>query len=154
VAEVAAVAEVVAEPEIAAAVCYRRRDGRSQFLLVRTSDGARWTFLKGGVEKRETLAEAAAREADEEAGASGVVAGTLLTEYRHAPSRRAGHADDLVAAFLLKVRRAGTSCEPGRNPTWFDVATARERLAEGRDAFHAQELQRVLDATAREMRRR
>ena len=153
-AEIADGSDIATSAEIAAAICYRWRRGRSQFLLVRTSDGARWTFPKGGVDTGETPAEAAAREADEEAGVSGVVADTLLTEYRHAPSRRAGNADDLVAAFLLEVLRAGAPCERGRDPTWFDVATARKSLAEGRDAFYAHELQRVLDVAARNVQRR
>jgi 8-oxo-dGTP pyrophosphatase MutT (NUDIX family) len=147
--------ERVAGPEIAAAVCFRRRDGRTQFLLVRTSDGARWTFPKGQQEAGETLAEAAAREAGEEAGAVGAIVGDkLLARYRHQPSRRAGHADDLVVAFLLEVQSAGRSGEPGRDPTWFDFETTREKLAEGRDAFHARELQRVLEAAARAVQRR
>lgn len=141
-------------PQIAAAVCFRRCDADQQYLLVRTSDGARWTFPKGRQEAGETLAQSAAREAGEEAGACGVVVDELLTEYRHAPSRRVGQTDDLVAAYLLEVQRAGLPSEPGRDATWFHLAPARERLAEGRDAFHARELQRVLDAAEQELRRR
>lgn len=136
-------------PEIAAAVCVQRRDGRPQTLLVRTSDGARWTFPKGRRDPGETLAQTAAREAAEEAGATGAVSETRLIDYRHAPSRHAGRTDDLVAAFLLVVHRVGPSAEPGRDPTWFDLSTAQEKLAEGRDGVHARELRRVLEAAQR-----
>jgi 8-oxo-dGTP pyrophosphatase MutT (NUDIX family) len=139
-----------AGPEIAAAVCVRDQ----QYLLVRTSDGARWTFPKGRREAGETLAQTAAREAREEAGVAGLVADALLTEYRHAPSRRAGRTDDPVAAYVLEVQCDGLSGEPDRDVTWFDLATARERLAEGRDPFHARELQRVLEAAEQALRRR
>jgi len=106
------------------------------------------------VDAGETAAQAAAREAGEEAGVVGVVSGMRLTRYRHAPSRRAGHANDLVDAFLLEVASVGSSSEEGREPTWFDFATASEMLAEGRDVFHAQEVQRVLGTAQRELRGR
>ena len=52
------------------AVCYRRSDAGVKLLLVRSSAG-RWTLPKGGVEKGELQADAAAREAREEAGVRG-----------------------------------------------------------------------------------
>ena len=53
---------------VAAAVPVRRRNGGDlEFLLVRTSNGERWTFPKGRVERGESMPEAAAREAREEA---------------------------------------------------------------------------------------
>lgn len=140
-----------ADPEIAAAVCVQGRDGGLEILLVRTSDGSRWTFPKGRQERGETLAQTAAREAAEEAGACGAVSDKQLAVYRHAPSRHAGRADDLVAAFLLDVRDVGSSSEHGREPSWFDLATTREKLTEGRDAFYARELHRVLAAAAHEL---
>ncbi|MDQ3675292.1 MAG: NUDIX domain-containing protein [Actinomycetota bacterium] len=143
-----------AEPGIAAAVCFRQRDGRPEFLLVRTSDGARWTFPKGRRERGESLARSAAREAAEEAGVSGDVCDDGLGEYRHAPSHHPDRADDAVAAFLLEVSSAGEPDERGREPTWFGAAQARDRLAEARDGFYAQELARVLVAAERELRRR
>lgn len=141
-----------AGPQIAAAVCIQRRAGRLETLLVRTSDGARWTFPKGRRKPGERLPQTAAREAAEEAGVAGEVGEKRLTEYRHAPSRRAGRADDLVAAFVLVVRGAGPSSERGRDPTWFDLATAHQNLAEGRDDVYARELQRVLEVAERELR--
>jgi 8-oxo-dGTP pyrophosphatase MutT (NUDIX family) len=61
-----------ARRRVVAAVPVRpRAAGGLEFLLVRTSDGQRWTLPKGGCERGESLAEAAAREAAEEAGAAG-----------------------------------------------------------------------------------
>ncbi|MCA1690130.1 MAG: NUDIX domain-containing protein, partial [Actinobacteria bacterium] len=54
--------------ELAAAVCWRWESEGLRIGLVSTRDGARWTFPKGHRERGETLAEAAAREAREEAG--------------------------------------------------------------------------------------
>jgi len=143
---------VVAGPSIAAACAYRRSGERLEVRLVRTSDGARWTLPKGRQERGETLAQTAAREASEEAGVTGVVGDEPLIEYRHAPSRHHGRSDDRVAAFLLAVQRAGPSSERDRDPTWFDLRTARDKLAEGRETLYARELERVLVAAERELR--
>ena len=51
-----------------ASVCYRLKGDEPEFLLVRTRSG-RWTFPKGGVDDDATHADAAAREAFEEAPA-------------------------------------------------------------------------------------
>ena len=148
-------ADRAAGPAIAAAVCFRDCNGQLQLLLVRTSDGQRWTFPKGRRDGGETLAQAAAREAGEEAGVRGLIAGDgVLTHYRHSPSRIAGRTDDPVAAFVLAVNDLGPSTETGRDPTWFDLGSARERLAEGRDADHASELRRVVTVAERALRAR
>jgi len=141
-------------PTIAAAVAFRHRDEQVEVRLVRTSDGERWTFPKGRQERGETLAQTAAREAEEEAGVVGVADEDPLIEYRHAPSRHAKRADDAVAAFLLTIQSVGPSGEHDRDPTWFDLETARDRLAEGREIVYARELERVLAAAERELRRR
>ena len=115
---------------VAAAVPVRPRPaGGLEFLLVRTSNGERWTFPKGGVERGESMAQAAAREAREEAGISGVVDAEALGVYRYAPSRNG--ADD-VTAFLLEVAQDGLGAEPGRDPSWFGFEAARSRLVQGR----------------------
>jgi 8-oxo-dGTP pyrophosphatase MutT (NUDIX family) len=118
-----------------------RAGGGLEFLLVRTRTGARWTFPKGGREPGETLAEAAAREAIEEAGAAGRVAGEALAQYRY--------RGDVVAAFLLVVEDDGLGAEPGRDPTWLGLEAAHSRLAEGRDGAFAEEMERVLLAAER-----
>jgi 8-oxo-dGTP pyrophosphatase MutT (NUDIX family) len=129
-------------PRLAAAVAVRESaDGEAEFLLVRTSNGARWTFPKGHREPGETLAEAAAREAAEEAGVSGRVGSERLARYRY-PSARGGA--DLVTAFLLRVDREGLPAEAGREPTWFGFDAARSRLAAGRERGFGDEMERLL----------
>ena len=63
-----------------AAVCYRIRGSRLEFLLVQTS-GGRWIFPKGGVEPGHTHAESAALEAFEEAGVHGRMEKIAFTRY-------------------------------------------------------------------------
>jgi 8-oxo-dGTP pyrophosphatase MutT (NUDIX family) len=134
----------VRRPRVAAAVPVRRRAaGGLEFLLVRTSNGARWTFPKGGIDPGETPAAAAAREAREEAGVTGAVGSEALGVYRYAPSRNG--ADD-VTAFLLEVDRDGLSAEAGRDPTWCGLEAARSKLAEGREPGYGEAMERVLRA--------
>ena len=125
---------------VAAAVCFRRRDRQVQFRLVRTRDGERWTFPNGPHRPAETLLQAVARAAAERAGVIGVVVEEPLTEYRYA--RR---DDDVATAFLLAVQSTAPTGDEGSRPTWFDVATTRDKLAENRDPDHARELQRVIE---------
>ena len=128
--------------QVVAAVPVRpRAAGGLEVLLVRTSDGTRWTFPKGGREHGETLAEAAAREAIEEAGAAGRVGDDPLGEYRH--------RDDIVTAFLLEVDDTRPPDEPWREPMWCGFDVARSRLAEGRDGSDGEGLERVLLAARR-----
>lgn len=110
--------------------------GGLEFLLVRTRDGERWTFPKGGCEPGETPVRAAAREAIEEAGVTGQFGAEPLAEYRY--------DDDLVTAFLLMVERDDLPPESARDPSWFDLEAARSKLGEGRSAGFAAEMERVL----------
>lgn len=134
---------------VAAAVCFRRRDLQLQFRLVRSGDAERWTFPGGPLRLTETPTQAAAREAAEKAGVTGVIVEQPLAEFRH--GRR---ADDVGTAFLLAVQSSAPSGGEGRNPTWFDLETTRERLAEGRKPDEAAELQRVIDAAEEQLRER
>ena len=70
-----------------AAVCYRLKGDEPEFLLVRTR-GGRWTFPKGGVDGDATYAEAAAREAYEEAGVEGRVELEAFHRYFHSKRDR------------------------------------------------------------------
>lgn len=134
---------------VAAAVPVRRRAaGGLEFLIVRTSNGARWTFPKGGVEGSESMSQAAAREAREEAGVSGAVGSEPLGVYRYAPSRNG--ADD-VTAFLLEVRREGLRAESGRDPVWLTPDAALDRLGQGRDAGYRAAIERILRAAEQQV---
>jgi len=137
---------------IAAAVPVRRREaGGLEFMLVRTSHGGRWTFPKGRVERGESMSEAAAREAREEAGVSGRIASGALGVYRYAPSR---NGSDEVTAFLLEVRRDGLNAEPGREPTWLGFEAARSRLVQGREPGYGETMDRILRAAEGAVRER
>lgn len=140
-------AEPVGGPKlVAAAVCFRRRERDLQLRLVRTRDGERWTFPNGAPRGDEMLSQAVAREASEKAGVTGVVVETPLTEFRL--GRR---AEDVAVAFLLAVQSAAPAGGLGLDPTWFDLATTRERLAENRDPDAARELQRVIELVEAEL---
>jgi 8-oxo-dGTP pyrophosphatase MutT (NUDIX family) len=127
---------------IVAAVPVRRRAaGDLEFLIVRTRSGDRWTLPKGGCERGETLAQAAAREAVEEAGAAGRIGEQPVAEYRY--------GDDSVTAFLLEVEHDGLPAEPGRHPAWFGFEAACDKLAEGRTGASGAQMERVLLAAQR-----
>ena len=127
---------------IVAAVPVRpRAAGGLEFLIVRTSNGERWTFPKGGCERGESPAEAAAREAAEEAGAAGLIGAEPIAEYRY--------GNDLVSAFVLEVERDDLPAEAARDPAWLGFEAARSRLAAGRPRAFGEQMERVLLAAQR-----
>lgn len=135
------------QAQIAAAVAVRpRAAGGSEFLLVRTHGGEQWTFPKGHREPGETLAEAAGREALEEAGVRGLVHPEPFASYRYPSGQGDG---DLVVAFALAVRHEGLPAERDRDPTWFGFEAARSRLAAGRDSGFGEDMERLLLAAQR-----
>jgi 8-oxo-dGTP pyrophosphatase MutT (NUDIX family) len=140
-----------AESEVAAAVCYRPHHGRTEFLLVRTSDGTKWTFPKGHVEQGEDPSQAAAREAREEAGVDGVVQQQPFTYYLY-PAGSGRGVEHRVPAFLFEVK---SQAQPNRDerfrePQWFDFMAAITKLSEGgRERRYAKEHQRVLETATR-----
>jgi len=133
-----------------AAVCYRVRDGKAEFLLVRTRKG-RWIFPKGGVEAGLTYAECAALEAMEEAGAHGRIEEAPFTSYTLKKSR--GENLPPVKAYLCTVMRIEPAQELYRSPTWFSDLKAKQRLQESRSAEDAAEFARVIDAAISRIRR-
>lgn len=126
---------------VAAVPVRARAAGGLEFLLVRTSNGARWTFPKGGCDAGEAPAAAAAREAVEEAGATGRIVAEPLGLYRY--------GDDVVTAYVLLVDAAGEPEEPWRTPRWFGLEAARSRLAEGREGPFGEQMERLLLAAQR-----
>jgi 8-oxo-dGTP pyrophosphatase MutT (NUDIX family) len=127
-----------------AAVCYRRRGTSFEFLLVKTTSGDRWTFPKGAIGRRLSHAQAAEREALEEAGAVGVIESQHFHLYLH-PSQRDAAREFVVKAFLLEVDHTQPPQEPGRNPTWFAVDDACKALARERDVRYAAELHTLIN---------
>ncbi len=129
-----------------AAVCYRFREDELEFLLVRTRNG-HWTFPKGGVDRDPTNADAAAREAYEEAGVKGWVEPTPFASYLHCKPAHLRSRDKavLVDAHLCEVRHLVPCRERHRNPTWFTAADAKRRLRELRVPEYATEVLRIVD---------
>jgi 8-oxo-dGTP pyrophosphatase MutT (NUDIX family) len=129
-----------------AAVCYRVHRSELEFLLVRTRGGL-WTFPKGRVDRDTSNANAAAREAYEEAGVKGRVDNTPFVSYLHCKRARlrSRRRVVLVDAYLCEVLRLVTPPELYRDPTWFCAAKAKRRLREYRAPEYAAEAIRVID---------
>jgi 8-oxo-dGTP pyrophosphatase MutT (NUDIX family) len=128
-----------------AAVCHRLREGKPEFLLVRTRSGESWTFPKGHVEPGESAAAAAAREAHEEAGVSGRLDPEPLGVYLY-PGWPVGAGEVRVEAYLLEVLAQEEPPEHARTPVWLTPSEAEEQLAVGRAPRHAAEHERIVEA--------
>lgn len=131
-----------------AAVCYRRRNGHAEFLLVNTNGGGKWTFPKGAPIPRLSHSQSAEREAREEAGAIGVIEPRHFHVYIHSKGvfwQPGGVQEYVVKAFLMNVRQTRRPDEDFRNPTWFDPEEAQAILAKGREVKYARELQTVIE---------
>ena len=140
--------------EQAAAVCYRRRGGSIEFLLVRTR-GGRWTFPKGSTEPGLTHAQAAALEAFEEAGVHGRMEEAAFASYNRPQSggKRRSAIKVSVSAHLCEVTRLDPPQEANRNRTWFSAEKAKLALREDRPSEYGTALARVIDrAVARTQR--
>ena len=136
-----------------AAVCYRVRGKELEFLLVRTRNG-HWTFPKGRVDQDATNADAAAREAYEEAGVKGSVDSVPFFCYRHCKPRQLGSRRQviLVDAHLCKVKHLAPPLEEYRDPTWFSVPKAKRRLRKFRTSEFAAEVVGVIDRATERIR--
>ena len=88
-----------------AALPWRRRgDGGVQVLLITSRETRRWVIPKGWGKKKETGAEAAAREALEECGVSGRVATKPVGGFRYQKILKTGEPQAVrVAVHALEV---------------------------------------------------
>jgi 8-oxo-dGTP pyrophosphatase MutT (NUDIX family) len=136
--------------EQVAAVCYRKRGGRVEFLLVRTRSG-RWIFPKGSAEPGLTHAQAAALEAFEEAGVHGRIEEAPFTRYTRRKSAR--DPEVTVHAHLCEVLWLARPQEFDRDPTWFSAERAKRRLIDDRSTRYARELEQVIDRAVTRIRR-
>ena len=132
------------EREQVAAVCYRIRKHKLEFLLVRTRKG-RWTFPKGGVVGGLTRAQSAALEAFEEGGVHGRIERASFTRYILRKRRSSQATEVMIDAYLCEVMRLGMPQGVNRTPTWFTAEQAQFRLREGRTSEDSGELARVVD---------
>lgn len=128
-----------------AAVCYRQNGSGPEFLLVRTNRG-RWTFPKGSIDAGLGAAKSAEREAWEEAGALGRVAGEPFHSYIGSKKQFCRVPQEfLVLAYLLEVTALESPQEAYRHPTWASPQEAYAMLAEGREARYASEFNGVIE---------
>lgn len=96
-------------------------------LLVTSRDTGRWVLPKGNIDAGESAADAAVREAIEEAGASGNIDSRVLGTYRYAKRAADGSASELtVTVYPLRVRELASdwSERKVRDRQWFSRAQA------------------------------
>lgn len=139
-------ANVAHMPQQAAGLPYRFNGDSAEVLLVRTT-GHRWTIPKGGVEKGETASQAALRETYEEAGVHGIIDKEPVTTYIHLKQefKKKSLDERAVTLYMIKFEAHDHAGEPNRNPTWFNLETARNMLMEDRSPKYANEMARVID---------
>jgi 8-oxo-dGTP pyrophosphatase MutT (NUDIX family) len=134
--------------EVAAAVCFRERQGKLEFLLVPTKDGTRWTFPKGHLKSAERPCDAAAREAREETGVASRPCPKRLDYYIYPrPPGDDQGPEYRVAAFLMEVESEQKEDEQAREREgeWFSLESALLRVASGeREKKYVREHRRIL----------
>jgi 8-oxo-dGTP pyrophosphatase MutT (NUDIX family) len=115
------------------ALCWRMAGGVTRILLITSRDTGRWVIPKGWPMRRRSEAEAAAREAYEEAGVRGEVVARSLGLFAYEKRLSKSRALMLVVrVFPLEVRELlRTFPETGqRRIKWFTRDKAAERVAE------------------------
>ena len=117
-----------------AALCWRPGDAGLEVLLVTTRNTGRWTPPRGWPMKGKTLAEAAAQEAWEEAGVSGVAEEAALGSYNYDKlESRGGRGEPIrVEVFALRVAETAQKYpEAGqRRRRWLSQAEASDAVRE------------------------
>jgi len=108
----------------AGAVVFRTDGGSVRILLVRSrKNPGVWVFPKGHVEADESHADAALREAGEEAGILGTIVGLA------GPTLTFQSGDEAVAVEYYLVHLAADAASPeGREKVWLSPDEALERL--------------------------
>ncbi|WP_300974437.1 NUDIX hydrolase [Sphingomonas sp. LHG3406-1] len=114
-------------PAQAGALCWRRREGRLEVLLVKTRSSGRWVIPGGWALRGRPLAVTAEREAWEEAGVRGAIANRLLAIVpKRKQYRLAGPIEWHVAVYPLRVEEVANDYpEAGeRQRQWFSPKEA------------------------------
>lgn len=102
-------------------------DGSSEVLLVTSRGTRRWVLPKGWPEKRELLHQAAAREAQEEAGVTGVIATKAIGRFYYGKALRSGQNQRCeVQVFPLHVEAVADKWPERKHRTrqWFSAQEA------------------------------
>ena len=91
----------------AGVIAYRILDGKLQVLLVTSRETGRWIIPRGNIDSGATPAEAAEKEAYEEAGLKGTIIGPIpLGSYRYVKILASGKKRPAtVEVFLLRVQQ-------------------------------------------------
>ena len=108
-------------------------DGAARVMLITSRESRRWVVPKGNPVKGIALHEAAAHEAFEEAGVTGIACPTALGEYRYAKRRPDGTTRNMnVAVFPLQFRTQADEWpeQDERETRWFDLAEAAKAVDE------------------------
>lgn len=87
------------------ALPWRIRDGKLEFLLVTSRGTGRWILPKGWPMHGATPAEAAATEALEEAGVTGMPSNVAVGFYSYAKEYEGDNLPIVVAMFPLRVKK-------------------------------------------------
>lgn len=100
-------------------------------LLVTSRDTGRWVLPKGNIDVGESAADAAAREALEEAGASGLIFPDPIGSYSYAKREHGGGARQ-VAVYPMRVRDLAADWpeRKQRERQWFSRAKAAQLVEE------------------------
>jgi 8-oxo-dGTP pyrophosphatase MutT (NUDIX family) len=115
------------------ALCYRRKGGRTEVLLITSRETGRWVLPKGWPMAGLTPSEAARREAWEEAGVHGRMGTRCLGIYSYSKVLTATEAQPCaVAVFPLKVLRLDSDFPERRQRRrkWFALDAAAEKVEE------------------------
>jgi 8-oxo-dGTP pyrophosphatase MutT (NUDIX family) len=116
-----------------AALPYRVINGRPEILLITSRRTQRWIVPKGWPEKGSTPAADAAREAFEEAGVSGEIAGEALGVFHYIKEMKHGLGIPCrVSLYALKVTRQHRSWseKAARETKWHSVGEAAALVSE------------------------
>lgn len=116
-----------------AALCWRMHRGKVEVLLITSRDTGRWVIPKGWPMDGLTEAEAAAREAWEEAGVEGEIAADGLGNYGYGKVLTTKLVVDcLVQVYGLRVARLKDKFpeRKERRRKWFGVEKAARKVAE------------------------
>jgi 8-oxo-dGTP pyrophosphatase MutT (NUDIX family) len=115
------------------ALCFRRaEDGRTQILLVTSRGTGRWVIPKGWPSKQLKDHQAAAREAEQEAGVCGSIRLQPIGNYTYLKQDGTTLRSLQVAVFALAVSRVRRDWrERGeRQRAWFSVEQAADEVGE------------------------
>lgn len=115
-----------------AALCWRMKRGKVQVCLVTSRTRKRWIIPKGWPMHKQTPASAAATEAYEEAGVSGVAIDQCLGVYSYVKPLKLNEAPIIVMVYPLHVRNVHSKWpeKHQRKRKWYSLKKAAQKLTE------------------------